>query len=333
MSSLSLGTQLASASSSAITTVNKKKRQQSFNDDNGESIDEAVCCFCAQNPAVLTVKLPVLGRKKRADMPYCLRCYYTSSAVRQGKQNVSILNSREQERQLPAIQTLFSDCFLELQQDISKASLEALSQRPKNHDPLAALLGMSTKSKPNKRLEKKKAGNIDDGGFLRNVDIPERLKQTQHQQARSYQQQMARMEQLAGSNTIDGSASARRNSNVKAAPTNRYASSTMTTTTSSLSNRRKGSRKSIWNLAMDPASSQSKEKQTAVSHISATQEDENTTGITCTSCGSKSVKSFGNITSRNGDVRKGEIWGTDRDSTVVTRYQCNNCGRTWNEEE
>lgn len=52
----------------------------------------------------------------------------------------------------------------------------------------------------------------------------------------------------------------------------------------------------------------------------------------CT-CGSKDVRSFGNVTSRNQEVRKGEIWGTDRGEEVINRFQCNKCGRMWNEVE
>ncbi|KAG7359762.1 hypothetical protein IV203_034860 [Nitzschia inconspicua] len=322
---MSSGTSLKTKTTAPISDPNKRKRERT---DTSEKVElkDATCCFCAQTPAALNVKLPVLGRKKRADMPYCLQCYYTSSAVRQGEQNVSILNKQEQERQLPAMQTMFSKCFLELQRDISKESIDAFSKRPKNHDPLAALLGTGI-SKMKKRPPPLKAGNHDDGGFLRNVDIPERLKKTQQQQllARSEERQLARIEQTG---TKNSNIESRNNDNLSViAPINRYAISSSST----LSNRRrKGSGKSIWNLAMDPTSS--KNDKNTVSHITATQE-EDTMGVTCSSCGNKDVKSFGNITSRNGDVRKGEIWGTDRDSTVVTRYQCNNCGRTWNEEE
>jgi hypothetical protein len=300
-------------------------RKNSTDDSND---DDMLCCFCGQRAAALNVKLPVLGRKKRTDMPYCLRCYYTSSAVRQGEQNVSIRNKAEQERQLPAIQTMFSECFLELQEEICKVSMEAFSKRQRNHDPLAVLLGSGygVSKKKQKSIAvvspKKKAGNADDGGFLRTVDIPERLKKTQQHQARVQQQQLARMSH---------SSSGERRGSVPASTvaSSRYPSSYTSLT---LSNRRKGSRKSIWNLAMD----QGQNGQTpSESHVSSTSgmNDTDNTGATCTSCGSKDVNNFGNITSRKGDVRKGEIWGTDRDASVVTRYQCNHCGRTWNEEE
>eukprot|EP00569_Conticribra_weissflogii_P000543 CAMPEP_0171354126 /NCGR_PEP_ID=MMETSP0878-20121228/44545_1 /TAXON_ID=67004 /ORGANISM="Thalassiosira weissflogii, Strain CCMP1336" /LENGTH=583 /DNA_ID=CAMNT_0011860089 /DNA_START=68 /DNA_END=1822 /DNA_ORIENTATION=+ len=56
-------------------------------------------------------------------------------------------------------------------------------------------------------------------------------------------------------------------------------------------------------------------------------------GPKCTSCGSSKIESHGNITSRNNDVRKGEVWGMkDRGEMVVERYRCLNCGKVWNEE-
>jgi hypothetical protein len=299
---------------------------KSFTDDSPD--DATCCCFCGQRAAALNVKIPVLGRKKRADMPYCLRCYYTSSAVRQGEKNVSIRNKAEQERQLPAIQTMFSECFLELKEEISKVSMEAFSKRQQNHDPLAVLLRGGSGSLKRKQTTtkpvppKKKAGNVDDGGFLRNVDIPERLKETQQRQSQRMQQQEARMKQI-------GREEQRGNVPVATTASNRYPP---TSTSLTLSNRRKGSRKSIWNLAMDQGSTG---QAPSLTHVSSTSgmNDSNNAGATCSSCGSKDVNCFGNITSRNEDVRKGEIWGTDRDATVVTRYQCNVCGKTWNEEE
>jgi DNA-directed RNA polymerase subunit RPC12/RpoP len=107
-------------------------------------------------------------------------------------------------------------------------------------------------------------------------------------------------------------------------------SGTATLLTQEHQRRRKGSGKSIWNLAMAQNNTKS---SPVVSHKSSTSNDNNLHGMVCTSCESKDVHSFGNITSRNGDVRKGEIWGTSRDANIVTKYQCNQCGRTWNEEE
>jgi hypothetical protein len=51
------------------------------------------------------------------------------------------------------------------------------------------------------------------------------------------------------------------------------------------------------------------------------------------SCGSSNVRSMGNTTSRNQDLKKGETWGMkDRGEEVMFRYQCNGCGKMWNEE-
>ena len=287
-------------------------------DGNGIDVADStiMCSFCSKVPAALNVKLPVLGRKKRAKTPYCLRCYYTTSAVRQDPDKfVSVLNEEERMRQLPEIQTLFSECFLELQQELSEESVRAFQQQ--KIDPLAMLSATSSKkrkslTKGESNLGKKKAGDVNDGGFLRDIALPECMKKTQQMQAQLQQKQIARMNE----------ATKKINSGSSAA-----AISSILNSGSKPNQRRKGSGKSIWNLAMD--SGLDGKKTAAESYMSSSQDNDH--GVVCT-CGSKDVKSFGNVTSRNDDVRKGEIWGTGRDS-VITRFQCNQCGRTWNEED
>ena len=86
-----------------------------------------------------------------------------------------------------------------------------------------------------------------------------------------------------------------------------------------LSAKRKPSRKSIWKLAMELPSNAE-----AVTMECRT---------TC-SCGSKSILTSGNFTSRAHEVPKAETWGfKDRCDEVVVRYQCETCGKSWNEEE
>lgn len=302
----------------------------------------SVCNFCRKNSPALLVHLPTLGRKKRAATPYCLSCYYTTSAVRQDPEKyVTVLDKEEQEKQLPAIQLLFSECFLDLQQELAEESARAFEKQ--KNDPLA-MLNFSSASrssssmfsaKKRRRLAatkgqapdpmKKKEGNANDGGFLRDIDIPEHLKRTQEEQQELQNQQWARINQAASA--------ARRASRTDATgdANRRFSAPTST----SLSKRRKGSKKSIWNLAMDKGRD-GKLSTVAESYKSvagdSSESNIHSLNVACT-CGSKDVRSFGSVTSRNQEVRKGEIWGTDRGDEVVNRYQCNKCGRMWNEVE
>ena len=99
------------------------------------------CRFCANSPAAVCVDLPVVGRiKKRQPTPYCLRCYYSTSAVRQDpSRHVQVLNPVELDLQLPKIQSLFSEAFLELQQEISNEAELAFKRRRNSFTYLNAI--------------------------------------------------------------------------------------------------------------------------------------------------------------------------------------------------
>ena len=286
------------------------KRKERLKSTNGTR-DKSICNFCDKTPAALLVQLPVVGRKKRAATPYCLTCYYTTSAVRQDPQKyVSLLDQQEHERQLPAIQKLFSECFLDLQQELAEESARAFSRQKK--DPLAAMLSSPSSRKKRKLigqapdLAKKQEGRAEDGGFLREIGLPEHLRKTQEEQRQLQHQQLVRMNQAASA--------ARRASR----------------TNSTVNQRRKGSGKSIWNLAMDKG--RDGKLSTKAENYKQASQNRELLNVVC-KCGSKDVRSFGNITSRNQEVRKGEIWGTGRGEEVINRYQCNQCGKTWNEVE
>mmetsp|Transcript_19435 Transcript_19435/g.45086 ORF Transcript_19435/g.45086 Transcript_19435/m.45086 type:complete len:356 (-) Transcript_19435:1075-2142(-) len=296
-----------------------------------------VCNFCSRTPAAISVRLPVLGRSKRASTPYCLSCYYTTSAVRQDpEKHISVMKEEERNKQLPAIQKLFSECFLELQKELAEESVRAFKKQ--KSDPLAIMLGFSLSSSkatskahdPKRRKiaatrgqapdpRSKQEGKVHDGGFLREIDLPERLRRTQREQEELQARQLARMNRAASA--------ARRASRALATGTG---TSAVATASSSLKKRRKGSGRSIWNLAMD----QGKDGKLATASASYkdAEQQADQADVSC-KCGSKDVRSFGNVTSRNQEVRKGEIWGTDRGDEVVSRFQCNRCGRTWNEAE
>lgn len=309
-----------------LPVVNKNSR--SLAGRKGGESRGTVCNFCAEHPPALLIHLPVLGRKKRAATPYCLKCYYTTSAVRQDPEKyVTVVDTEEQANQLPAIQDLFSECFLELQQELAEES--ARSFKKQKSDPLAMLSfssasGSSSSSFSSKKRRKlvankgqapdplkKKEGNADDGGFLREIQCPERLKRTQIEQQELQNQQLARMNQAASA--------ARRASR-----------GTSSSNNAMHSKRRKGSGKSIWNLAMDKG--QDGKLTTVAESYNSAEAGIYAINVACT-CGSKDVRSLGNMTSRNQEATKGEIWGTGRGEEVINRYQCNKCGRTWNEVE
>ena len=311
-----------------VPVISKKRR--SLSEKKGGDGKINLCNFCGKAAPALLIYLPMLGRKKRAATPYCLRCYYTTSAVRQNPEKYVVVADKEElANQLPAIQQLFSECFLELQQELEEESVRTFTKQ--KSDPLAMLslpsssASFSSKKRqklvPNKGLapdpNKKKEGKANDGGFLLDIDLPERLKRTQKEQQALQNQQLARMNHAASA--------ARRASRTGGSNNGKRGIST----SASANKRRKGSGKSIWNLAMDKGKDGKLATIAESYKIAAT---ETNTDVVCT-CGSKDVRSFGNVTSRNQEVRKGEIWGTDRGEEVINRYQCNQCGRTWNEVE
>jgi hypothetical protein len=281
-----------------ISSSSINRKRQRLNNKEGKT-----CSFCQQTLAAVLVLVPVANRKKRAESPFCLSCYYTTSAVRQDAEKyVSTYNQARLDEQLPRVQALFSEVYVELQKELEEES-EKSFQRQKN-DPLAMLHQAPKRRQkaPPRSLPitnaNKKAGKEMDGGFLRGIAIPERLLKTQQLQAKLQKSQIERM--------------------------NRVATKERQSSSVNLFKRRKASRKSIWNLAMDPNTSTATKEdlRASIQHIS-----------TC-SCGSNNVTNFGNITSRNQDLRKGETWGMkDRGGEVVTKYQCNECGKKWQEED
>ena len=314
--------------------------------------DDNLCSFCKRVPPAVNIQVPAIQRQSDTPVmkPYCLTCYYTTGAIRLDKDkyvsvcmvkndekdgsSTSLSETPELDKQLPGIQQLFSEAFLELQQELSDESIRAFRQQ--KSDPLASLLssggGVGRNKKKNKRsssLEKPpppaknpKGDNNDEsaGGFLRSVPMPERLLKVQQQQAQVHAQQLARMNKAAA-----GGAGASSTSDATSSLYNHSSEAS----SSSVYKRRKASRQSIWNLAMDPAT----EKALQDAKMSGKANSTTTMSVPPCTCGSTNVIPFGNITSRNQDLRKGEIWGgKDRSDDVVTRYRCNQCGKTWNEE-
>ena len=361
---------LDKSSSSSSSSSRRKKRKAAVEqqqqaattaareeEDETQTHDDAnLCSFCKRVPPAVNIQVPATQRQSQSETrtikPYCLTCYYTTSAIRLDKDkyvsvvrmnqdddkdgsSMSLSQTPELDKQLPAIQKLFSEAFLELQQELSEESVRAFRQQ--KSDPLASLLssggsGARKKKKNRSSLEKPpppsknpKGDNTDEsaGGFLRSVPLPERLLKVQQQQAQVHAQQLARMNKAAAAS--EGASS------TSDVTSSLYHLSREASSSSSLYKRRKTSKQSIWNLAMDPATE--KALQDAKMSGKAATSTATTLSVPPCTCGSTNVEPFGNITSRNQDLRKGEIWGgKDRSDDVVTRYRCNQCGKTWNEE-
>jgi hypothetical protein len=288
-----------------MTSRKIAKRPRPSEEASNDEERSKTCQFCQQSSAAVSIQVPRLNPKKQPHPPksYCLTCYYTTSAIRTDTKHVSVVDQSQLDEQLPQAQLLFSQAFCELQQELAQESTRAFKVQRK--DPLAALLSHNTtlKKQPRTtRAPKPKSPSAGDavhgGGFLQHIPLPERLLRTQKQQAQLQAAQIARMNQQAPATSSAASSS-------------------------SVYQRRKSSKKSIWNMAMEDPHT-----ELADSHIIA-----EVTMPPC-SCGSRDVQSFGNITSRNQDTSKGETWGMkDRGGEIVARYQCNECGKTWMEEE
>jgi hypothetical protein len=253
-----------------MATLLGSKRRRS-----GSTPVPASCFMCETASADIEVGLP-MGRKV-VKTPLCWLHYYTSRAVRETR--VKLLREEEEPIVPDHVQTLFSEAFVELQQELAEEAARAFQSQKK--DPLGIINSFRGTRKAPPPKPKPLRDYKDAGGFLRDVPLPERFQRTQQQQ----QQQQA-----------DGYG-------------NPY-------------QRRKGSGKSIWNMALDKTQKSVKASMAESYHSTST----------CT-CGSTNVATTGNVTNRNNDMRKGETWGVKDGPNVVMRYQCQMCGKTWNEEE
>ena len=256
-------------------------------------------------------------------------------------------------------------------------------QKRKAHDPLADLLGgpcspsFSTsastigkkrgrKRPPSKRPAQAQArpklkspatnskNNKEDneGGFVRDTQLPPRYVEQQRRMAREEVAERRRWRMAAsgtggsgaGINTVGRTSAVGRRpkpaDGAAAAPShvepNPY-------------KRRRPNRSSIWNLALEggnnatasgsgssaadprPTSSSTESERGVQSSWEAIERSLRPT-VRCT-CGSEDVSNDLNITGRGNDMPKGETWGSKDRSDVVVRYRCGRCGKTWNEEE
>jgi hypothetical protein len=281
-------------------------------DDPGAS---SPCEFCQQRPAAVQVRRSqAIHRSTRTTttvtQALCLLHYYTTSAIRLPVDDVTIHNPTAYQAQRPAVEQLFADAHVQLQQELGETVASALAASSRHKDPLAILhqihkkAGRRKKAPPSQDDKNKAPTSRTDAGFWRPVATPERLVRTQREQARRQQALVRRMERAQS----------------VATPTN-------TSTKPDLSKRRKSSRKSIWNVLLD---SEEKDKTTPAERAANAAAESFPDDHTCTNCGSQRVRTLSSHTAR--DVRKGEIWGSGSASEVFARVQCADCGKMWNEE-
>lgn len=258
-----------------------------------------LCSFCQSEPAVVSIKKQITTEK----MSFCLLHYYTTRACRSDPSKTLVLNDDEMKKQLPYIQELFSEAFMDLQKDIATESAKSFNRMMKcANDPLSILTDNAAKSKKKKA---KLGGNQNDGGFLNHI---------QQKEIDLIDQQKKRIE--VDEMFVTGSKSS--------------STSKITTAMSTEANpykRRKCSTKSSWHLVLDP--NRNTDSKIKLNH----ETDGNFCSTTCT-CGSNNVTTLENISSRMNDVSKADIWGYKRDQDEVSsKYQCRSCGKIWNEVE
>ena len=288
---------------------------------------------------------------------FCLLHYYTTGKhndygptknnkqagqKKNNKKSSLLVEYERMKKQLPAVQELFAEAFVELRTEIGEASARAFQQTKSNaDDPLASILTdapSSFQSMPSqvrkynfprsnskrKSLENSKRAasrSIDtEGGFIREAKLPEKLRRLQNPDI----------------NLV--------NIPSKTPVHTQHRSEADTTMSNPYRKRKKTS--SIWHQILDSNDATSKgntnsdDKKPKAKRNWDDMEKEmiesfntNTASKHCTSCKSTNIEIVGNSTSRNSDMTKGEVWGMkDRGETVVERCRCLNCGRIWNED-
>lgn len=263
-------------------------------------------------------------------------------------------------KQLPNVQHLFAEAFIDLQNEIGEESARVLQSAANADDPLAMLLDSSapsqrrssftsstafasrkrnkneradsssqrrTLTKPSQRKEREDIHT--EGGFIREAALPEKFRKLQ---------------------TPNNSLDIPHSNNKHTAIRNQYQMKAANRMQSNPYQRKQAPRVSVWNQVLD-SNNQSKrnnneatnnttknttwedmEKEMIQNITSSTSNNDNTSAFKCSSCKSTNIELSGNITSRNNDMMKGEVWGMKDREAVVQRCRCLNCGKIWNEE-
>ena len=259
------------------------------------------------------------------------------SGQKKNKKASILLDYERMKRQLPLVQEIFAEAFVELRGEIGEESARAFQNTKINaDDPLASLLtdGSSTfkpmpsqvrkysfpRNSGKRKSSSNKNNNDTEGGFIRETVLPEKLRRLQN----------PNYDLDAGTKS-------------KPAPTQHRRKLDDTTSSNPYRKRKKTS--SIWHQILDSNNVtkdniQDDKKPKAKRNWDEMEKEminsfnsNTTTSRHCTSCKSNNIEIVGSSTTRNSDMTKGEVWGMkDRGETVVERYRCLNCGRIWNEE-
>lgn len=276
----------------------------------------------------------------------------TTSIAAKKKSSSLLVESQRMDQQLPEVQELFAEAFIELQREIGEESARVFQSAANAEDPLALLLdatapsasaSRSAISRPFRRqspgksrynLSSKKQstkqstrqGESDsEGGFLREAVLPERLRKLQNPNLG--------VNIFASKYSTDSSAMSRKRSAGR--------SNMITNTPSNPYQQRRQKPTNPWNQILDSrhndANHSKKMPKTKWEDIEKEMISNITSGNSVSSkkctCGSTNVETNGSVTSRNNDMTKGEVWGMkDRSEAVVERWHCLDCGKTWNEQ-
>jgi len=306
MSDDPLAAALSNAKGFSRRSASSSNRSHQFNDNtrrnNGgrksPKRDMSICSFCESEAAAICISKSLTKTK----IPLCLVHYYTTRSCRIDPQKVSVIEEEEVKSQLPYVQDLFSEAFTELQKEIATESARSYNEMSKRKlDPLSILNDDHRKPRaqiPRGLHTNSKDGAASDGGFMRHV---------QRREIDLITEQKKRVT-ISNESAIGVSQQHNGDNRPKKIEINPY-------------KRRKLSSKSSWHIVL--------EGKTRPEPESTKQLDSFTNKCTC---GGNAVM-FGNTTSRNNDVSKGDIWGTSREHDISARWQCQECGKIWNELE
>jgi hypothetical protein len=308
------------------------------------------CSFCTGTNAAIVITGQLL------DKPLCLLHYYTTRAARSFPVNrvTPIGDGTELQLQLPLVESLFSEAFVELKHEISEgvakqslyhpSSLDPLSilwkkgktgssasgtrirrasssqeaWQPLAPDPLSILYSSSfsartvkhasgKKSTMQRKVAVKPTPAATEGGFIRQIKIPERL----HHNLKSASAELNTDFSGADETTLDASLP------YSEAPCNPY-------------KRRKKSNLTYWSI---PTTSGLIEQQATRKQVQKNWMEEIVQPKDkCLSCGSSEVKLDFSVNGRNDEMAKGEIWGKKDRSDVMHSYRCLHCGKMWSDE-
>jgi len=168
-----------------------------------------------------------------------------------------------------------------------------------------------------------------EGGFIRETQLPERLRKLQNPQtfASKYgaSPPISKRQKQQSTTTIPN------NNTTAIAKSNPY-------------QRKQTQSTNVWNQILDnptkednDGSKKKKAKKMNFADLEREMIANITSGSTASSktctCGSTNVNIDGNVSNRNNDMMKGEVWGNKDRSETFERCHCLSCGRTWNDED